>query len=129
MPKTSDLAIVVAVVASGVSGVVDLSTRRVPNGLTFGITTIGVAMAVLQVSHLTVASSLAGFVIVYLANLIFVLVNTAQLGIPQDDGGAVGFARRTLVVQFVLLQFAIPAAVAGWLGASARRRLMVQRWR
>ena len=71
--------------------------------------------------------ALAGFVIVYLANVMFVLVNSVQLRIPQDDGGALGFAGRMLIVQLVLLQFAVPAAVAGWLGAQARRRL-VQRW-
>jgi len=71
--------------------------------------------------------ALAGFLIVYLANVMFVLVNVVQLGIPQNDGGALGFAGRMLIVQLVLLQFAVPAAIAGWLGAQARRRL-VQRW-
>lgn len=66
--------------------------------------------------------ALAGFLIVYVANVIFVVVNLIQRGIPQGDGGTMGFAGRMLVVQVVLLQFAIPAAIAGWCGAYARRR-------
>jgi len=99
-----------------------------------GISSPQVTMAVVILTALGTGffaarrGALAGFVIVYLANLIFVLVNLMQLGIPQDDGGFVGFVGRMLIVQVVLLQFAIPAAVAGWLGAYARHRL-VQKWR
>ena len=39
-----------------------------------------------------------------------------------DPAGVGGFLVRLLIVQVVLLQFAIPAAIAGWAGAYARRR-------
>lgn len=73
--------------------------------------------------------ALAGFLIVYLGNLIFVVFNIARYGFGgEDPSGVAGFVGRLLIVQFVLLQFAIPAAVAGWLGSYARRRL-IPRWR
>jgi len=73
--------------------------------------------------------ALAGFLIVYLGNLLFVVSNIARFGMGgEDPSGVAGFVGRLLIVQVVLLQFAIPAAIAGWLGASARRRL-VPRWR
>lgn len=71
--------------------------------------------------------ALAGFLIVYLGNLIFVAANLVAFGIGTDPSGAGGFVGRLLIVQVVLLQFAIPAAIAGWLGAVVRRQ--VARWR
>ncbi len=72
--------------------------------------------------------AIAGFLIVYLGNLLFVASNIARYGIGSEDpsGGSNvgGFLVRLLIVQFVLLQFAIPAAIAGWCGSYARRRLV-----
>lgn len=102
---------------------------RLPDISSPQVTMVVVVLAALGTGFFAARrGALAGFLIVYAANVIFVLVNVIQLGIPQDDGGVWGFAGRVLIVQFVLLQFAIPAAVAGWLGAYGRRRL-VQRWR
>ena len=72
--------------------------------------------------------ALAGFLIVYLGNLVFVFANLIQFGVGDDPSGIAGFIGRLLVVQVVLLQYAIPAAIAGWLGAHARRRV-VRGWR
>ena len=72
--------------------------------------------------------ALAGFLSVYLGNLIFVAVNLAALGIGDDPSGIPGFVGRLLFVQLVLLQYAIPAAIAGWAGEQARRRT-VRAWR
>jgi len=68
--------------------------------------------------------ALAGLLIVYLGNLLFVVINIAQRGVGDggDPAGVGGFLVRLLIVQVVLLQFAIPAAIAGWAGAYARRR-------
>jgi len=67
--------------------------------------------------------ALAGLLIVYLGNLLFVVINIAQRGLGDGDpSGVGGFLLRLAIVQVVLLQFAIPAAVAGWLGTYARRR-------
>lgn len=68
--------------------------------------------------------ALAGLLIVYLGNLLFVAANTARYGFGSgtDPAGVGGFLVRLLVVQVVLLQFAVPAAIAGWCGAFARRR-------
>lgn len=73
--------------------------------------------------------ALAGLFIVYLGNLLFVVANTARYGMGDgsDPSGAGGFLVRLLIVQVVLLQFAIPAAIAGWAGASARRRWLGER--
>ena len=102
---------------------------RLPDISSPPVTMVVVVLAALGTGFFAARrGALAGFAIVYLANLFFVLVSVIQLGVPQDDGGFGGFAGRMLIVQFVLLQFAIPAAVAGWLGAYVRRRL-VQRWR
>lgn len=68
--------------------------------------------------------ALAGLLIVYLGNLLFVAVNTARYGFGSgtDPAGVGGFLVRLLVVQVVLLQFAVPAAIAGWTGTYARQR-------
>ena len=68
--------------------------------------------------------ALAGALIVYLGNLLFVASNLARYGMGDggDPSGPGGFLLRLAIVQVVLLQFAIPAAIAGWCGAYARRR-------
>jgi len=67
--------------------------------------------------------ALAGFLTVYLGNLLFVAMTTARHGTGQEDpAGLAGFIVRLLIVQVVLLQFAIPAAISGWCGAYARQR-------
>ena len=72
--------------------------------------------------------ALAGFLSVYLGNLVFVVANVIRSGVGDDPSGVPGFIGRLLLVQVVLLQYAIPAAIAGWLGAFARRRV-VRAWR
>lgn len=55
---------IVAVVGTGgASTVVDLRTRRIPNWLTLGVATLGVALSAAQLSPLSVAASLGGFVV------------------------------------------------------------------
>ena len=68
--------------------------------------------------------ALIGFLIVYVGNLLFVASTIARYGFGYgtDSSGAGGFIVRLLIVQVVLLQFAIPAAIAGWSGTYARRR-------
>lgn len=68
--------------------------------------------------------ALAGFAVVYLGNLVFVAITMTRYGTGDgaDPSGIGGFIVRLLMVQVVLLQFAIPAAIAGWAGAYARRR-------
>lgn len=72
--------------------------------------------------------ALAGLLIVYLGNLIFVAANLRAFGIGADPSDVPGFVGRLLTVQLVLLQYAIPAAIAGWAGEHARRRT-VRAWR
>lgn len=69
--------------------------------------------------------ALAGVAMVYLGNLVFVGITMTRYGTGDaaDPSGIGGFLVRLLIVQVVLLQFAIPAAIAGWAGAYARRRM------
>lgn len=75
------------------------------------------------------SGALAGALSVYLGNLLFVASNIARYGLGEgnDPSGVGGFLVRLLVVQVVLLQFAVPAAIAGWLGAYARGRWLGRR--
>ena len=108
--------------------VVAMAFMRIPSSDPLLVVAV-VVLAGLRADFFAVRrGALAGFLLVYVANIVFVIINSIQLGIPQGDGGIVGFAGRALIVQFVLLQFAIPAALAGWLGAHLRHRL-VRRWR
>jgi prepilin peptidase CpaA len=62
--RTSEV-IVVGVVAGGggASAFVDLLSRRVPNVLTFGIAALGITLAALHVTGLSVPAALAGLAI------------------------------------------------------------------
>lgn len=62
MLKISEPLIVFAVAGSGASSaVVDLYTRRVPNWLTLGVTALGVALAAVDLTGLSIAGALGGF--------------------------------------------------------------------
>ena len=47
----------------GVSAVIDLVTRRVPNWLTFTILVVGLTLAAVRVTSVTLAGALAGFLL------------------------------------------------------------------
>lgn len=60
----SDVLILAAVAGSGgASAVVDMRLRRVPNGLTLGIATLGIALAAMQVNRITTGGALVGFAV------------------------------------------------------------------
>jgi prepilin peptidase CpaA len=62
--KIFDPIVIAAVAASGgVSALVDLRTRRVPNPLTVGIALTGVALALVHVSSVSLPGALAGFAV------------------------------------------------------------------
>jgi prepilin peptidase CpaA len=62
--KIFDPIVIAAVAASGgLSALVDLRTRRVPNPLTVGIALTGVALALLHVSSVSLPAALAGFAV------------------------------------------------------------------
>ena len=62
MLRISDVIVIGAVAASGgLSALVDLKIRRVPNPLTLGVAALGVALAALHVTNVTVVAALAGF--------------------------------------------------------------------
>lgn len=64
MLRISDAIVFGVVAGSGaLSAIVDLRSRRVPNLLTLGTALLGIALAALHVTHLSVAAALAGFVI------------------------------------------------------------------
>jgi prepilin peptidase CpaA len=46
-----------------VSAIIDLRSRRVPNLLTLGIALLGIALAAMHVTNLSVATALAGFAV------------------------------------------------------------------
>lgn len=75
------------------------------------------------------SGALAGALIVYLGNLLFIASNIARYGVGDgsDASGVGDFLLRLAIVQVVLLQFAVPAAIAGWCGAYARRRWLGSR--
>ena len=58
----SDALVLAAVAGSGgASAALDLRTRRVPNWLTLGITTLGIALAAAQLTTLSMGAALGGF--------------------------------------------------------------------
>jgi prepilin peptidase CpaA len=60
--QASDPIVFAAVAATGASSaVVDLYTRRVPNALTLGVTSLGLTLATLHVGGATFGGALAGF--------------------------------------------------------------------
>ena len=60
----SDVLIFAAVAGSGgASAAVDMRLRRVPNGLTLGIATLGVALAAMQLNRITTGGALVGFAV------------------------------------------------------------------
>src|SRR5262245_48085997 len=64
LPRPSDALVVAAVAGGGgASAALDLRTRRVPNWLTLGISGVGVTLAALHLSPLSVGSALGGFVV------------------------------------------------------------------
>lgn len=54
-----------AVVATGgaASALLDLRTRRIPNALTFGLASLGTALAALHLTPVTLAGAIAGFLV------------------------------------------------------------------
>jgi prepilin peptidase CpaA len=63
--KTTSDAIVIAVIAGGAGSgaVVDLRSRRVPNQLTLGLAALGVTLAALGLSGITVPAALGGLLL------------------------------------------------------------------
>jgi prepilin peptidase CpaA len=60
----SEISTVCAVLAGGASSaIVDLYTRRVPNGLTLGIGALGVALAATHMTGVSVPGALGGFAV------------------------------------------------------------------
>jgi prepilin peptidase CpaA len=60
----SDVVVLSTVAGSGaVSAAVDLRTRRVPNWLTLGITAIGIGLAAMHLTPVSVAGALGGFAV------------------------------------------------------------------
>ncbi len=111
-----------AVVGSGASAVVDLRTRRVPNSLTLGITSIGVAMAAGQVSHLSVGASLAGFAIGLLLMLPGHLVGGTGAG-DVKLLAAIGTLLGPSGIAFAFLYTTIAGGALALVVAVNRRRL------
>lgn len=71
--------------------------------------------------------ALAGFLTVYLGNLVFVLINIGRRGLGEDPSDLGGFMGRLLIVQLTLLPYAVVGAIAGWAGARVRRQLLTGR--
>ena len=64
MFKTSDAVVVTAIAGGGGAGaIVDLWSRRVPNALTLGLAAVGMTLAAIGVSGLSLTAAAAGFVI------------------------------------------------------------------
>ena len=64
LPAPSNAVVIAAVAGSGgASAAVDLRTRRVPNWLTLGITTLGMTLAAAHVTDRSIASALGGFAV------------------------------------------------------------------
>jgi prepilin peptidase CpaA len=60
----SETSTICAVLAGGAaSAIVDLRTRRVPNALTFGIGALGVALAAMRLTGVSVPGALGGFAV------------------------------------------------------------------
>lgn len=71
--------------------------------------------------------ALAGFLTVYLGNLVFVLINLGRRGLGEDPSDLGGFMGRLLIVQLMLLPYAVAGAMAGWAGSRLRRQLLTRR--
>jgi prepilin peptidase CpaA len=123
LPRISDLTVVLAVAGSGgASALVDLRTRRVPNPLTLGIITLGVALAAGSWGRVSLAGALAGFAVGLLLMLPGHLIGATGAG---DVKLFAAFG--TLVGPQLILAAFLYTAIAGGLLAVAvavvRRRL------
>ena len=111
-----------AVASSGTLGAaLDLRSRRVPNWLTLGISSLGIVLSATHVSHVSVPAALAGFgvgllLIAVCANVAGLLI--ARAGERRKEFGiraAIGASRGRILRQLVgeALALAIPGAVLG----------------
>jgi prepilin peptidase CpaA len=117
---------VVAIVASGgaASALVDLRTRRIPNALTFGFAALGIVLAALRLTPLTLVGSLAGFVVGLLVMLPGHLVGATGAG-DVKLLAATGTLLGPTGVVLAFLYTALAGGVLAILVALSRGRLAV----
>ena len=100
----------------------DLSTRRVPNPLTFGIATLGLALAATHVSGLSVGSALGGFAVGLVLMLPGHLAGATGAG-DVKLFAAIGTLLGPSQIVVAFLYTAIAGGVLAIAVALARRRL------
>lgn len=125
MLRISDVVVVVAVATSGgASALMDLSTRRVPNVLTLGITALGITLAATNVSHITVAAALAGFAVGFVLMLPGHVVGATGAG-DVKLFAAIGTLLGPAPIVVAFFYTAVAGGVLALAVALRRRRLRV----
>ncbi len=123
MLRLSDAIVIAAVAGSGgISAIVDLRSRRVPNPLTLGIAVMGIALAAARVTNLSVLAALAGAAIglvLMLPGHLFGATGAGDVKLFAAIGTLLGPAH--IVVAF--LYTAIAGGILALVVAVRRRRL------
>jgi prepilin peptidase CpaA len=114
------LVVSVVAVAGVVSAGVDLRTRRVPNPLTFGLAIVGVALAGVHATHISIMGALAGLAVglaLMLPGHVVGATGAGDVKLFAAFGTLLGPARTGMAFLYVALAGAVLAiAVAYWRG-------------
>jgi prepilin peptidase CpaA len=121
LPSSS--VVIAAVVASGVvSTVTDIRTRRVPNWLTLGISTLGISLAALHATPLSVAGAIGGCAVGLLLMMPGHVVGATGAG-DVKLFGAIGTLLGPTLIGTAFLYTAVVAGALAVVVAAHRGRL------
>jgi prepilin peptidase CpaA len=119
----SEISTVCAVFAGGVSSaIVDLYTRRVPNGLTLAIGSLGVALAAMRLTGVSVPAALGGFALGLVLMLPGHLIGATGAG-DVKLFAALGTLLGPTLIGVAFLYTALAGGLLAVIVASRRRRL------
>ena len=113
--------LVATIVAMGSGAIIDALTRRIPNLLTLATAALGVTLAAVGVSHVTVAQSLAGLLLGMLLMLPGYVLGATGAGDVKLLGAA-GAVLGVALVPFAFLYTAIAGGAFALVVAVRRRR-------
>jgi prepilin peptidase CpaA len=123
LPRISDAIVVGAVAGSGgLSTIVDLRSRRVPNPLTLGIAVLGITLAATHMTNLSVGAALVGFALGFALMLPGHLVGATGAG-DVKLFAAIGTLLGPSHIFVAFVYTAIAGGVLALIVAARRRRL------
>lgn len=124
MPAASDVLLVAVIAGAGLGAAIDLRTRRIPNAVSMGTALLGLALAALGVSGVSVASSLGGFALglgLFLPGYALGATGAGDVKLMAGVGAILG-------AKLILVALACTAIVGGAIAlavATARGRLFL----